>query len=527
MTSVAQKQPDSPAPRTQQLGLTDRLGLISLIDEGMRLGLEEAPGAADLFENLWSLVNQTVRGAKVDRLNPEGGANGYKVIEVTSETGETLGRLNMIYLNKPIPCYYLVYVEVAPPFRNKGLGSRILESFRDFLDRKSALGVLDNIIPDEDPTYGIYYKQAWVPLEEVIGETALEAGGVYMLYIPPRLAQRDIRQPVVRLIHHLERRRAAIEMRDNEVMVGQTITEFKELYQALLTYFAPELEEGRSTPLMRFMFTRFVTKLISFRRRIGELIGYTGGQSMDQLALDPAILALEMKSYAPRELAGRPAMAFGDMEVVSELPQELLKDPVAAIEGLPNYYRPKLAAWLEERGMTLTDRLTIGHLMDLGFDPTRLKEITLGGQAYIFERLQARLLPELERKRDLLEPTGYWPEMRIQQAQVIANPPLVAIRNRGAAYVLRKKVDGIHWEEAVEQLQTSPRLKSLNEALGLEGVIKSTVRRALDRTAEKLRVDGQTLRDQVTAFVSWNLEINQPRLTADFSGSWLETVWLA
>jgi hypothetical protein len=37
--------------------------------------------------------------------------------------------------------------------------------------------------------------------------------------------------------------------------------------------------------------------------------------------------------------------------------------------------------------------LTIGDLLDLGFDPTRLKEITIEGTDFIFERMQARMLP--------------------------------------------------------------------------------------------------------------------------------------
>ena len=55
-------------------------------------------------------------------------------------------------------------------------------------------------------------------------------------------------------------------MRDNEEMVRQTIAEFKELHAALLvTYFEADLKEGTlHIPLMRFMFTRYVTKLIAF-----------------------------------------------------------------------------------------------------------------------------------------------------------------------------------------------------------------------------------------------------------------------
>ncbi len=89
----------------------------------------------------------------------------------------------------------------------------------------------------------------------------------------------------MKIVHHLKRKRAAIDMRDNELMVKRTIGEFKDLYAALLTYFEREIQTGRPTPLTQFMFTRFVTKLISFRRRIGTLLGYTGGESIEQIVL--------------------------------------------------------------------------------------------------------------------------------------------------------------------------------------------------------------------------------------------------
>ena len=149
------------ANKNNKLSLNDRLGLIALIDEGMRMGSGESPVVADLFNNLWGLVNVTVSGSKINRHKPNEGKNGFRMFELNSETGENIGRLNMLYLKKPIPCYYLVYVEVAAPFRNRGLGTRIIEQFGEFLIQKSAVGILDNIIPEDDPTYTIYYKLAW------------------------------------------------------------------------------------------------------------------------------------------------------------------------------------------------------------------------------------------------------------------------------------------------------------------------------------------------------------------------------
>ena len=91
------------------------------------------------------------------------------MFEVYTREKEVLAYLNLLYLRKPLPCYYLVYVEVAPSLRGKGLGNRILEAFRDLVEEKGALGLLDNIIPPEDPTFDIYTKLGWAPLNDLIG----------------------------------------------------------------------------------------------------------------------------------------------------------------------------------------------------------------------------------------------------------------------------------------------------------------------------------------------------------------------
>ena len=509
----------------KRLNLHERLGLISLIDEGMRLGSTESPLVADLFNDLWDLVNSTAKGSKIDRLKPEGGNKIFRVLEISAETGQTLGRLNTLYLNKPMPCYYLVYVEVTGPFRRQGLGHRIISHFTDFLTEKSAVGLLDNIIPEDDPTYDIYLKHGWQPIHKVIG---LDAHENYMVYLPPRLRKRALREPLLRLIHHLKRKRPAIEMRDNEEMVRQTIAEFKELHAALLVYFEADLKEGRSTSLMRFMFTRYVTKLIAFRRRIGELLGYTGGESLEQIALDPAVAALPVQSYAPRGLVSQPSLVCVDNGLASSLPRELLEEPARVIETLPNYRRPSLMTWLAEKNKSPEDTLTIGDLQDLGFDPTRLKEITIDGLVYIFERIQARMIPEIEKKQELLNRlAGEAKGARAYNAKLLTNPPLLAIRNRGNAYVLRRKVPGIHWDEAVEQLQIAPSLKALNDRMKTDLLVTSTVRAALQSAGDILGVPSSELREMMACFVSWDLEANRPGVVADFSGTFLEAVWLA
>lgn len=527
-----QSQPPARNPNeveAKTISLSERLGLIALIDEETRFGSPDSPIVSDLFNNLWELVNATVSGSRIDRFKPEQAHNGFRTFEINSENGENLGRLNMLYLKKPLPCYYLVYVEVGGPFRRRGLGNRILDYFKDFLIEKSAIGILDNIIPEEDRSYTIYSKHGWEPLEAFIGDGAGDREGNLMLYVPSRWQGRQLRDPILKIVHHLKRKRAAIEMRDNQLMVQRTISEFKDLHAALLTYFRKEIQTGRPTALARFMFTRFATKLISFRRRIGTLLGYTGGESIEQIVMEPAISALPVKNYPPSELSRRrnPSVS-GDKELWWRLPDLLRKHPARFIESLPNYSRPSFASWLKGRGMFSTDKLTIGDLMDLGFDPTRLKEIVIGGETFIFERMQARQLPDLRRREELLERIkSEMGDARPGNARLRVNPPLLTIQDRGNAYVLRRKVGGIHWEEAMEELQSSAVLIKMNESMKIDRVILGVVGKANRMISENLGLREGTVADSLTCFVPWDLERNQPLLMIDFASVYLESVWMA
>ncbi|MEW6348905.1 MAG: GNAT family N-acetyltransferase [Thermodesulfobacteriota bacterium] len=524
--------PAGTATRTQVpekgLGLNERLGLISLIDEGARTGVQDAPVVSSLFDDLWNLVDATVSGARIDPLKVEKSHNGFRGFEINAETGENLGRIHVLYLKKPIPCYYLVYVEVAAPYRRKGLGNKMLKYFKEFLADKGALGILDNIIPTNDPTYEIYHRHDWRPLQEVLGTTSWDPGDNYMVYVPPVMAEKDLREPVLKLVHHLKRKRAAIDMRDNETMVERTIAEFKELYAALLVYFDAEIRRDEPSRLMRYMFTRFVTKFIAFRRRIGSLLGYTGGESTEQIVLAPEIARLPVQSYAPQELADQPQFVRGDKELWLRLPEVLKTHPARIIEAHPNYRRPNFVAWLKQSESRASDCLTIGDLMELGFDPTRLKEITIGTDDYIFERIPLRQMPAVEENRLILERlASKMSGTRVKSAQVKVNPPLLVIRDRGNGYVLRRKIEGIHWEEAVEQLQTDPDLRDLNNSMRVDRLVMATVRKAREAMTRKLGLPANAPAELTTCFVSWDLEQNRPRLTVDMAGTFLETVWMA
>jgi len=184
--------------------------------------------------------------------------------------------------------------------------------------------------------------------------------------------------------------------------------------------------------------------------------------------------------------------------------------------------------WLEENHKTYEDTLTLGDLMDLGFDPTRLKEIELDNGTYIFERVQARQIENLQERGELVKRiSNEMPNTKIKSAQLKTNPVLLIIRDRGNGYVLRKKIDAIHWEEAIEQLQSNPSLKSINEAVKLDRIVMETVKTTATTVADHLNVERETVIDQLTPFVSWDLINNRPKMVIDFAFSYLETIWIA
>jgi len=172
--------------------------------------------------------------------------------------------------------------------------------------------------------------------------------------------------------------------------------------------------------------------------------------------------------------------------------------------------------------------LTLGDLLDLGFDPTRLKEISLDGQEFIFERLQERQLSELKKKNKLLDRIASEMSMaKVRSAWLKTNPVLLVIRDRGNAYVLRRKISAIHWEEAIDQLQTHPHLRSLNAHMQTDQLLLAAVRMAGEVIEDRLGLERGTVQDRLTPFVPWDLEKNHPKLVIDFDGSYLETLWMA
>ena len=278
---------------------------------------------------------------------------------------------------------------------------------------------------------------------------------------------------------------------------------------------------------MCFMFTKFVTKVLGSRRRIAALLGYTGGESLEQISISEQIKSLPIQPYSLWSSKEGPAEIWGEEEIVKTLLEELKKEPTLSIENLPHYRRPYLLS-LPAEMENVPLRMKISDLLELGFDPTKLKEFNHDGVDYIFERISPHFLPSIEKRRILLPKIAEAiSENHFSQTAVQINPPAAIFRDRGNVYVLRRKVEGIHMEEALDQLKTAPNLKEMNRALMMDRVIVSTIHGIVE---EFRKIFDKRLHEEIenlTFFIPWDIKGNIPRMNVDITGVSLSTVWAA
>jgi GNAT superfamily N-acetyltransferase len=515
--------------RIEKTGMsaTDALALINFtFDEQMKR--LDVPSPYEAFTGLSELIDRTVRGTNIERFRPKEHRRGFHTLEIHTDEGEILGYLNMLYLKRSIPCYYLVYVEVMPPFRGLGLGNRIMAAFMEFLRNKKAVGLLDNIIPPEDPTYGMYTNLGWKPLAEIIGEGGSDALENYMVLIPDSIQSQDIRGDLIRVLFALKKKRPIIEMHDNEDMVKRTIGEFHNVYEGLVKLFQEDLQAGISNTLMNFMFTRLATRLIGFHRRIETLIGYTGGESLEQLSLSDNIRRLPLQSYSLWRFGEEDGGMWGNEEILRSLPRELREDPTVYIENLPFYSRPYLYNWIRKTGLQPPQTLSISDLLDFRFDPTRLREFSHLGIRCIFERVSPFFFTSLLRKRAFLKKVQrIEAELHFRGTTIQVNPIILIIRDRGNIYALRRQVAGVHIEEAMDQLKTIPDLRALNDAVGVGRCILNVVKDTEGSLKKKFHSRFKREIEDLAYFIPWNIERNSPEICVDISGISLDTVWIA
>jgi GNAT superfamily N-acetyltransferase len=508
------------------IGLKDAIALLHMAfgDHGE----DHAHLLGGLFKGLHESIHRTVHGTRVERFRPTQSAQPFHVFEIHTEEGEALGYLNTIYLRKPIPCHYLVYVEVLPPFRGRGLGTKILEAFRTFLERKGTVGLLDNIIPREEPTFEMYSKLGYQPVEEAIGREVTNGEGNYMVWVPDCARHSDLPEKLTKLLFNLRRKRQVIDMKDNEAMVKRTIEEFRAVQDSLVRLFRVELSTGATTPLMRFMFTKFVTKLIGFRRRIASLLGYTGGESLEQIPMAREIHGLPILPYSLWGPEPDEPSLWGDHAMIQGLPPELMRDPTRFVESLPIYRRPYLASKWGDLGEMRASDLRLADLLELGFDPTRLREWIHKGEPYIVERSSPRFLAFMKRKARLLtELDRECMGIRFRTAVPRINPPVSLVSHRGNLYVFRRKVEGIHSEEALDQLRGCPGLRGMNDGAGIDSALLGVMREGREWLVTRFASEFRDEIDDLTFFFPWDLERNLPRVSVDAAGVSIDTIWLA
>ena len=509
------------------IGLKDALSVIDMTFQD-QIGRLKATNPYEAFTGLDQLIDLTAHGAKIERFRPRDNRQPFHTLEIHTEGGDVIGYLNMIYLRKMITCYYLVYVEVMSPFRGLGLGYKILKDFMEFVKGKKAVGLLDNIIPVEEVTYEIYTKLGWKSINDLIGNGAADRGGNYMVFVPDSIQTHDLKNKLIKSLFNLNKKRPVIDMHDNEDMVKRTIEEFRSVYQVLEELFHEEISSGTSNSLMRFMFTRLTTKLIGFRRRIAALIGYTGGESLEQISFSERIQELHILPYSLWKSEKDHERIWGDREVLRNLPDKLKEEPTFFIEGLPFYKRPYLYDWMEKMKTHPSQSLKISDLIDLGFDPTRLRAFHHEGVDYIFERVSPHFLNSLVKKRRFLKNIErYVSTSKFHGLDLRINPILLIFQDKGNMYALRKKVEGIHSEEAFDQLRTSLYLREMNRAVGIDRAMIKTVNDIKKWLVTRFKSSFKQEIEDLTYFFPWDIERNIPKVHVDTLGVSLDRIWVA
>jgi GNAT superfamily N-acetyltransferase len=524
---VSESEENKERVNGSQIGLKDALAVVDMA-MGEPSAVSDFSSLEEIFRELRALIDQTAHATKIKRFSPREGSRLFHTFEIHSDGAEVLGHLNMIYLRKPITSYYLVYVEVLPHFRGKGLGAKILSTFGKFVEASKAVGLLDNIIFPEEPTYTLYAKHGWRPIEDFIGAETIAENAHYMVYIPESVKITALKEKLTQLLFSVKKKRPVIDMQDNEAMVRRTIKEFRDVYAALNRLFEKELQEGTSSAFMCYMLTKFVTNLLGFQRRIATFLGYTGGESLDQISISDQIKDLPILPYSIWSPTESRVEIWEETEAIRHLPEGLMKEPTFFIEDLPLYRRPYLSRWIEEKGIDRALRLKISDLMELGFDPTRLRAFHQEEEDYVFERISPSLLPSIERLRNLLKKiSGRLSGIRFCHAAILINPPLAVFLDRGNGYVLRKKVGGIHSEEALDQLRGSPLLKEMNRAAGIDRTVVATINEVDAWLRNALGPGAGREIEDLTFFVPWDFEMNMPKVTVDVAGVFLDTLWVA
>ena len=95
--------------------------------------------------------------------------------------------------------------------------------------------------------------------------------------------------------------------------------------------------------------------------------------------------------------------------------------------------------------------------------------------------------------------------LRIAGSRLLVNPPRLWIQDRGNGYILRKKIQGIHGEEALAELRSRPDLKELNRQLRVDKLVERTMGAVTDFSKSHLRLPAPWIPADLALFVPWDL----------------------
>lgn len=91
---------------------------------------------------------------------PESFSGHAHYLEMIGATGERMGEIEMRYIGKPSPFYYVQSIMVFPRFKGQGYGSRLVEKTNAFLKEKGRAGILYNMILEEY-LRPLYARHGW------------------------------------------------------------------------------------------------------------------------------------------------------------------------------------------------------------------------------------------------------------------------------------------------------------------------------------------------------------------------------
>jgi hypothetical protein len=88
-------------------------------------------------------------------------------------------------------------------------------------------------------------------------------------------------------------------------------------------------------------------------------------------------------------------------------------------------------------------------------------------------------------------------------------------------------VEGIHSQEALDQIKTVQYLREMNRGIGIDRVMIGTIHNIRDLLKKKFHSGFKQEIEDLTYFVPWDIENNIPRVHVHVSEISLGTIWIA